>query len=121
MKRCLIIDDSSVIRKVARRILEGFGFTVSEAADGRQALDSCVKEMPEANGCLALRLGAHRGDRDRACGLGARAGPYRSRLAELPRLVDFECDRILGIHPSLTGMRVSNLRKRKIRMPVIVT
>ncbi len=39
MKRCLIIDDSSVIRKVARRILEGFGFTVSEAADGRQALE----------------------------------------------------------------------------------
>jgi two-component system chemotaxis response regulator CheY len=48
MKRCLIIDDSSVIRKVARRILEGFGFSVNEAADGRQALDACVKEMPEA-------------------------------------------------------------------------
>ena len=31
MKRCLIIDDSSVIRKVARRIFEGFGFTISEA------------------------------------------------------------------------------------------
>ena len=48
MKRCLIIDDSSVIRKVARRILEGFGFAVWEAADGRQALDACVKEMPDA-------------------------------------------------------------------------
>jgi two-component system, chemotaxis family, chemotaxis protein CheY len=48
MKRCLVIDDSSVIRKVARRILEGFGFTISEAADGRQALDACVKEMPDA-------------------------------------------------------------------------
>lgn len=48
MKRCLIIDDSSVIRKVARRIIEGFGFTITEAADGRQALDACVKEMPEA-------------------------------------------------------------------------
>jgi two-component system chemotaxis response regulator CheY len=48
MKRCLIIDDSSVIRKVARRILEGFGFAVTEAADGRQALDACVSEMPEA-------------------------------------------------------------------------
>ncbi len=43
MKRCLVIDDSSVIRKVARRILEGFGFTIVEAADGRQALDACVK------------------------------------------------------------------------------
>jgi two-component system, chemotaxis family, chemotaxis protein CheY len=48
MKRCLVIDDSSVIRKVARRILEGFGFSVTEAADGRQALDACVNEMPDA-------------------------------------------------------------------------
>jgi two-component system chemotaxis response regulator CheY len=48
MKRCLIIDDSSVIRKVARRILEGFGFAVTEAAGGRQALDACVSQMPEA-------------------------------------------------------------------------
>jgi two-component system chemotaxis response regulator CheY len=48
MKRCLIIDDSSVIRKVARRILEGFGFSITEASDGRQALDNCVREMPDA-------------------------------------------------------------------------
>jgi two-component system, chemotaxis family, chemotaxis protein CheY len=48
MKRCLVIDDSSVIRKVARRILEGFGFSIVEAADGRQGLESCTKEMPEA-------------------------------------------------------------------------
>jgi two-component system chemotaxis response regulator CheY len=48
MKRCLIIDDSSVIRKVARRILEGFAFAITEASDGRQALDACLKEMPDA-------------------------------------------------------------------------
>jgi two-component system chemotaxis response regulator CheY len=48
MKRCLIIDDSSVIRKVARRILEGFGFAIVEASDGRQAIEICRKEMPEA-------------------------------------------------------------------------
>jgi two-component system, chemotaxis family, chemotaxis protein CheY len=48
MKRCLIIDDSSVIRKVARRILESFGFSISEASDGRQALDVCMKLMPDA-------------------------------------------------------------------------
>ena len=48
MKRCLIVDDSSVIRKVARRILENFGFAVFEASDGRQALDACTKEMPDA-------------------------------------------------------------------------
>ena len=48
MKRCLIIDDSSVIRKVARRILESFGFSINEASDGRQALDACMKQMPDA-------------------------------------------------------------------------
>ena len=48
MKRCLIVDDSSVIRKVARRILENFSFAVIEASDGRQALDVCAKDMPEA-------------------------------------------------------------------------
>ncbi|HEV1999035.1 MAG TPA: response regulator [Xanthobacteraceae bacterium] len=48
MKRCLIIDDSSVIRKVARRILESFDFSISEASDGRQALDACMKLMPDA-------------------------------------------------------------------------
>ena len=48
MKNCLVVDDSSVIRKVARRILEGFEFKVSEAEDGQQALDACLKEMPEA-------------------------------------------------------------------------
>jgi two-component system chemotaxis response regulator CheY len=48
MKRCLIIDDSSVIRKVARRILESFGFSINEASDGRQALDACLKQMPDA-------------------------------------------------------------------------
>ncbi|MDJ1158139.1 response regulator [Chelatococcus sp. SYSU_G07232] len=48
MKHCLIVDDSAVIRKVARRILEGLGFRISEAEDGAQALDLCRREMPDA-------------------------------------------------------------------------
>jgi two-component system chemotaxis response regulator CheY len=48
MKHCLIVDDSAVIRKVARRILEGLGFRVSEAEDGEQALVACRAEMPDA-------------------------------------------------------------------------
>lgn len=48
MTHCLIVDDSSVIRKVARRICEEFNFTVSEAEDGRQALDACRRSMPDA-------------------------------------------------------------------------
>jgi two-component system, chemotaxis family, chemotaxis protein CheY len=47
MKTCLVVDDSSVIRKVARRILEDFEFTVTEAEDGRYALDVCMRSMPD--------------------------------------------------------------------------
>src|SRR5258705_167382 len=38
VKVCLVVDDSRVIRKVARRILEDLGFEVAEAADGAEAL-----------------------------------------------------------------------------------
>jgi two-component system chemotaxis response regulator CheY len=48
MKTCLVVDDSSVIRKVARRILEGMQFEISEAEDGQQALDQCRRDMPDA-------------------------------------------------------------------------
>jgi len=48
MKTCLVVDDSSVIRKVARRILEGLEFQILEAEDGEQALDVCRAEMPDA-------------------------------------------------------------------------
>jgi two-component system chemotaxis response regulator CheY len=48
MKTCLVVDDSSVIRKVARRILEGLDFQIVEAEDGEQALDACKQQMPEA-------------------------------------------------------------------------
>ncbi|MCC2976151.1 response regulator [Sphingomonas sp. PL-96] len=46
MKSCLVVDDSKVIRKVARHILEALGFTVREAADGREALASCIEALP---------------------------------------------------------------------------
>jgi two-component system, chemotaxis family, chemotaxis protein CheY len=48
MKNCLVVDDSAVIRKVARRILESLGFSIREAEDGQKALDQCDKEMPDA-------------------------------------------------------------------------
>ena len=46
-KRCLVVDDSRVIRKVARQTLEKLDFTIEEAEDGAQALDSCIKVMPD--------------------------------------------------------------------------
>jgi two-component system, chemotaxis family, chemotaxis protein CheY len=48
MKLCLVVDDSAVIRKVARRILEQLDFEICEAEDGQQALESCARRMPDA-------------------------------------------------------------------------
>jgi two-component system chemotaxis response regulator CheY len=39
--RCLVVDDSRVVRKAARRILEARGFAVEEASDGAEALAAC--------------------------------------------------------------------------------
>ena len=47
MKSCLVVDDSKVIRKVARRILEELDFSIEEAVDGQDALDACDKSMPD--------------------------------------------------------------------------
>ncbi len=47
MKTCLIVDDSRVIRKVSRHILETLGFTVEEAENGQDGLDKCEGVMPD--------------------------------------------------------------------------
>jgi len=44
----LIVDDSRVIRGIARGILENLGFATTEAEDGKQALAACVQHMPDA-------------------------------------------------------------------------
>jgi two-component system chemotaxis response regulator CheY len=48
MKSCLIVDDSKVIRMVARKILQELDFETAEAADGKDALESCKAKMPDA-------------------------------------------------------------------------
>ena len=48
MRTCLVVDDSRVIRKVARRILEDIGYEIAEAADGMEALAWCRAAMPDA-------------------------------------------------------------------------
>lgn len=48
---CLVVDDSRVVRRVARTILETHGFTVEEAADGSLALAACRAHMPD---CVLL-------------------------------------------------------------------
>jgi len=47
MKTCLVVDDSKVIRKVARHILETLEFNVEEAADGQEALERCQEKQPD--------------------------------------------------------------------------
>ena len=48
MKRCLVVDDSSVIRKVAGKILRDSGFEVTEAENGCQAIELCHHNLPDA-------------------------------------------------------------------------
>ncbi|WP_339850756.1 response regulator [uncultured Nisaea sp.] len=48
MKTCLIVDDSKVVRMVARKILEELKFETTEAEDGQVALDACKAELPDA-------------------------------------------------------------------------
>ena len=48
VKTCLVVDDSRVIRKVARRILEDLGFEIAEAGDGAEAMAWCRAAMPTA-------------------------------------------------------------------------
>ena len=48
MKHCLIVDDSRVTRKIARKLIEGLCFAVEEAQDCDKALDLCRHNMPDA-------------------------------------------------------------------------
>ena len=48
MRSCLVVDDSRVVRMVARRILEQLGFATAEAANGQEALDACGTRLPDA-------------------------------------------------------------------------
>lgn len=48
MKLCLVVDDSSVIRKVARALLNSIGYEVIEAESGQDALRTCEARMPDA-------------------------------------------------------------------------
>ncbi|MFO0388319.1 MAG: PleD family two-component system response regulator [Alphaproteobacteria bacterium] len=47
MPSCLIVDDSKVVRTLAKRMIEPMGFTTSEAEDGSLALAHCTQTMPD--------------------------------------------------------------------------
>lgn len=46
-KVCLVVDDSRVIRKITRQIVERVGYDVVEAENGDEALTRCKVEMPD--------------------------------------------------------------------------
>jgi two-component system chemotaxis response regulator CheY len=46
-RAALVVDDSRMIRKVTRGILEGLGFEVAEAENGEEALGRCKAAMPD--------------------------------------------------------------------------
>ncbi len=46
-KRCLVVDDSRVIRRVAAKIVQDLGFSAAEAANGQEALAACAEGVPD--------------------------------------------------------------------------
>ena len=46
-RNALVVDDSRVLRTVARRIFEELQFSVAEAEDGMGALRACREKMPD--------------------------------------------------------------------------
>jgi len=51
MTHCLVVDDSEVVRRVARRILESMHIEVTEAENGQEAVERCLQRMPD---CVLL-------------------------------------------------------------------
>jgi CheY-like chemotaxis protein len=49
----LVIDDDASAREYSRSLLEGSGFSVTEAHDGTSALEKVAKTMPE---CIVMDL-----------------------------------------------------------------
>jgi two-component system chemotaxis response regulator CheY len=47
MKSCIVVDDSQVVRKVARRILESLKLEIIEADSAQRALELCQQDMPD--------------------------------------------------------------------------
>ena len=48
LRTCLVVDDSRVVRRLARRMIEATGYAVREAEDGALALAACRASMPDA-------------------------------------------------------------------------
>ena len=47
MKQCLVVDDSRLVRSVARRLCEELRFATGEAESGPAGLEACRAQMPD--------------------------------------------------------------------------
>jgi len=47
MTKCLIVDDSRVIRKLATRMMSALNIETREAENGADAFDACAEDMPD--------------------------------------------------------------------------
>ena len=47
MTSCIIADDSRIMRMLLTKIMENFGYTVSEAENGEDLLEQCAQNMPD--------------------------------------------------------------------------
>jgi two-component system cell cycle response regulator DivK len=126
MKKILIAEDRPSSRELIRTVLEGCGYIVAEAADGRQAVDVARREnpdllivdlqMPALDGLgvlaelrrderfadvpmVALTASAMQGDRERA--LEAGFTEYITKPVNL-RFLREEITRLLGAPPETT-------------------
>ena len=85
MKTCLVVDDSSVVRKIARRILEELDFQIVEAEDGEKALEVCksaLADLERFRAVLGLGDFEFQAFQDPACDLAHNAGiiDHQARL-----------------------------------------
>jgi two-component system chemotaxis response regulator CheY len=47
MRRCLIVEDSEMVRRLVRAMVARLGFEVTEARNGQEALDMCRVRLPD--------------------------------------------------------------------------
>jgi len=47
MNTCLLVDDSGLIRRITKDMVEPLGFQTKEAENGNVALSKCVEAMPD--------------------------------------------------------------------------
>lgn len=45
-RSCLVVDDSSTIRRVMAAMLRDLGYTIREASTGLQAIEECARAIP---------------------------------------------------------------------------